>query len=353
MGELADENSMIIVAADAMRSSFGCSYAHLHTWFTQAFFEALAQSGRFEQAYQLAAKTIQHRELEGEAYEHSMPQIHVGAAIRSKLAQIEERSTKASKWEPPNYATEEGKIAKQLLGDYVAVRGKGGSNPQVHWWQLKKIAATGNGNYQISAWGEQQYKLAGNFDGVFDSKSGAMTFDVPTVGKLRLVAKPDQLILKSGASPDLVFDKVPRREAIETKAKFAPVNLRAKESSAIRLVYISASDCAPCRAWERDHLDGGNLLKKPEFRDVEVVTAKRLSLKNRLRKGDLPEKIAHIYDKWDSQRDYERLLTRTPAFVVLINDEIRTWSTGQFLDSPIYPFLRAALREKKGMAELR
>jgi hypothetical protein len=143
-----------------------------------------------------------------------------------------------------------------------------------------------------------------------------------------------------------VFDKVLRREVYEARAKFPPAKMRARASSVIRLLYLSTEDCPDCRRWERDHLQGGRLTEMPEFKQVDFVTAKRYAAKDRLIKGDLPDKVAYLFDTFEANKGYAPILVKVPAFVLLVDDQVRVWSTGVFLDSPIYPMLRAAVREK-------
>jgi len=135
-------------------------------------------------------------------------------------------------------------------------------------------------------------------------------------------------------------------QVYEARAKHPPANMRAKASSVIRLLYLGAEHCADCRKWERDHLKGGRLTEMPEFKHIDFVTAKRYAAKDRLTKGDLPDKVAHLFDKFDANKNYAPILLKVPAFVLLVDDRVRVWSTGLFLDSPIYPMLRATVREK-------
>ena len=88
---LRDENTLVITAADASHSSFGCSYDSDYTWFSEALYdEALRETFSFSEAFELAKKTVATRE-KAEGYEPSNPQIAMGAAIRQKLAALEKR----------------------------------------------------------------------------------------------------------------------------------------------------------------------------------------------------------------------------------------------------------------------
>jgi hypothetical protein len=351
MNELADDNTLVMTAAHASRSSFGCTFTHMHTWFTQALYEALAASPNFEQAFHEASKRIEQREAGGEAFEYSMPQIHVGRSVRAKLAEIERRATPAAGWAPPILATEAGKV-RQLLGDYVAVSRIKGRDPEVRWLQLRKVGTPKDGTYPISAWAQIAYRSQGEFEATYDPATRVLTGNSNSLGNIRLSLQGQNLAgtAEQGATAPakLEFENVLRREVFEVRAKNPPAKMRAKASSVVRLVYLSADDCSDCRKWERDHLQDGRLTNMPEFRQIEFVTANRNSHKSRLRKGDLPDSVAHLFDKFEAEKGYARILTTVPSFALLVDDQVRMWTTGTFLDSPIYPVLRAAVHEKTG-----
>ena len=174
-----------------------------------------------------------------------------------------------------------------------------------------------------------------------------------SLGTFRLSAEGTRLAGTMQAKPDatpadLVFEKVLQRVVSEVRAKYPPAKMRAKASSVIRLLYLSAEECSECQKWERDHIQGRRLTDMAEFKQVDFVTVKRFARKERLKKSDLPGNIAHLFDKFEASKGYAPLLTSVPAFVLLVDDEVRMWTTGAFLDSPIYPVLRAAAREKTG-----
>ena len=88
---LRDDNTLVITAADAFHSSFGCSYDSDYTWFSEALYdEALRDTFSFEEAFEAAKKTVAERER-AEGYPPSNPQIAMGRAIRAKLAALERR----------------------------------------------------------------------------------------------------------------------------------------------------------------------------------------------------------------------------------------------------------------------
>lgn len=88
---LRGPNTLVITAADAFHSSFGCSYDSDYTWFSEALYdEALRDTFSFEEAFEAAKKTVSERER-AEGFPPSNPQIAMGSAIRAKLAALERR----------------------------------------------------------------------------------------------------------------------------------------------------------------------------------------------------------------------------------------------------------------------
>jgi len=88
---LKDDNTLVITAADASHSSFGCSYESDYTWFSEALYdEALRETFSFDEAFRAAKKAVSERERT-EGFAPSNPQIAMGSAIRKKLAVLEKR----------------------------------------------------------------------------------------------------------------------------------------------------------------------------------------------------------------------------------------------------------------------
>ena len=83
---LRDDHTLVITAARADRTSFGCGNDSKITWFGKAFLaDALNQTTDFEQGFQLANHQIREWELrDGET--PSVPQMAGGWAIRKHLA---------------------------------------------------------------------------------------------------------------------------------------------------------------------------------------------------------------------------------------------------------------------------
>jgi Peptidase C13 family len=91
VGPLRDEHTLIITAADAENTSFGCSDDADFTYFGRAFFGMhLPATLSFEEAYRRAAVTIASWE-ERKGYAPSHPQMQLGAAMAEKLKAFESR----------------------------------------------------------------------------------------------------------------------------------------------------------------------------------------------------------------------------------------------------------------------
>ena len=84
---LRDDNSIIITASAAERTSFGCETGRDFTYFGEAYFrDALARTRSFTQAFELAKSTVARREAE-ENLTPSLPQMWVGRALAARLQQ--------------------------------------------------------------------------------------------------------------------------------------------------------------------------------------------------------------------------------------------------------------------------
>jgi hypothetical protein len=82
---LADENTLVITAARADRTSFGCGVDSDFTYFGRALLiEALNETRDWEQAFALASASVAAREVE-EDLTPSEPQIAMGDALRAHL----------------------------------------------------------------------------------------------------------------------------------------------------------------------------------------------------------------------------------------------------------------------------
>ena len=86
---LRDAHTLVITAARADRTSFGCGSDSNITWFGKAFLtEALNQTTDFQQAFAIASRRIREWELADDDTP-SVPQISAGADIGEKLRQLQ------------------------------------------------------------------------------------------------------------------------------------------------------------------------------------------------------------------------------------------------------------------------
>lgn len=88
---LKNDRTLIMTAADSKHPSFGCGADSRLTYFGKAFFdEALRETFSFPEAFEKARANIAAREVR-EKFEHSNPEIFVGAEIRGKLDRLARR----------------------------------------------------------------------------------------------------------------------------------------------------------------------------------------------------------------------------------------------------------------------
>jgi len=90
---LADDNTLVMTAADATHTSYGCGQLSELTFFGRAMFdEQLRSTHSFEEAFARAVPVIQQREIDaGKDDGFSNPQIRVGANIAPVLRALEQR----------------------------------------------------------------------------------------------------------------------------------------------------------------------------------------------------------------------------------------------------------------------
>ncbi len=81
---LKSPRTMVITAASARRTSFGCENGREYTYFGAAFYRDSLVDGDFRAAFDRAVPLVREREEEQD-YKHSRPQIWVGREIAAKL----------------------------------------------------------------------------------------------------------------------------------------------------------------------------------------------------------------------------------------------------------------------------
>lgn len=93
LAPLADDDTLVMTAADAEHTSYGCGRGSELTYFGRAVFdEALRSTRSFESAHASARDVIDQREKSaGKKDGFSNPQIHVGGAIRERLQKLEQQ----------------------------------------------------------------------------------------------------------------------------------------------------------------------------------------------------------------------------------------------------------------------
>lgn len=90
--KLADERTLVITAASADRSSFGCRDGATWTYFGDAFFnKALRGEARLDVAFQKARALVAQRE-QREGFDSSNPQMAGGAEVLDRLSRRETAS---------------------------------------------------------------------------------------------------------------------------------------------------------------------------------------------------------------------------------------------------------------------
>ncbi|MDB5860220.1 MAG: putative rane protein [Ramlibacter sp.] len=99
VGPLASDSSLVMTAADAEHTSYGCGSRSELTFFGRAMFdEQLRRTRSFEQAFAAAVPVIRQREVEARKPDgFSNPQISVGEKIRPVLQALEQRLDQASR----------------------------------------------------------------------------------------------------------------------------------------------------------------------------------------------------------------------------------------------------------------
>ena len=100
---LTDADTLVMTAADADHTSYGCGRGSELTYYGRAMYdEQMRHTLSFEQAHAKARGVIEQREREaGKSDGFSNPQIHVGAAIAERLTRLEAQQQAASH-RPPN-----------------------------------------------------------------------------------------------------------------------------------------------------------------------------------------------------------------------------------------------------------
>jgi hypothetical protein len=90
IAELQDEQTLVIAASQADRTSFGCGHQSASTYFGEALFEqGMAKSDTILGAFEIAKKRVAEREAANKVSPPSNPQASIGAAMPDKLRELE------------------------------------------------------------------------------------------------------------------------------------------------------------------------------------------------------------------------------------------------------------------------
>jgi len=90
IGPLTEDHTLIMTAADATHTSFGCGNQYDYTYFGEALFkDQLPHTYSFVDAFEKARRTIEAREI-SEKLTPSNPQMFVSPAMRAKLKRFEQ-----------------------------------------------------------------------------------------------------------------------------------------------------------------------------------------------------------------------------------------------------------------------
>ena len=82
--DLKSPRAMVITAASADRTSFGCENGREYTYFGEAYYRDSLTDGDYRAAFERAVPLVRERE-ESKGYKHSKPQIWLGEEIVDKL----------------------------------------------------------------------------------------------------------------------------------------------------------------------------------------------------------------------------------------------------------------------------
>lgn len=206
----------------------------------------------------------------------------------------------------------------------------------------------------VARWGSAAGPWAEAADAQVFEEPGALRIELTSAAEARVVLKtgPDEILkgeLSSGQSGvtalQMARSTVPQIHA--WLANHPPERLRAKASSVLELVYMSAHDCPPCRGWERENLSGG--LPRPElgWEGVGFLVLKRPSFRSPVSPADFPERLREPVADYLKSRGWTQF-RGTPQWAFFIDRALRThgFGTDQFT-TLVLPTIRAALAEKR------
>lgn len=114
---------------------------------------------------------------------------------------------------------------------------------------------------------------------------------------------------------------------------YAPPSARAAN---LKLIYVGAEDCAPCRAWQSN--DGAAFRRSAEFSRITYIEVKAAHLHDVLKDETWPEEIRGL-------RTRLKKSDGVPLWLVVSNDEVVEQRFGAASwRANILPAIRSALR---------
>lgn len=114
---------------------------------------------------------------------------------------------------------------------------------------------------------------------------------------------------------------------------YAPPSARAAN---LKLIYVGAEDCAPCRAWQSN--DGAAFRRSAEFSRITYIEVKAAHLHDVLKDETWPEEIRGL-------RTRLKKSDGVPLWLVVSNDEVvEQRFGGASWRANILPAIRSALR---------
>lgn len=121
--------------------------------------------------------------------------------------------------------------------------------------------------------------------------------------------------------------------AIAATLSHAPAPAHAAD---VKLVYVGAEDCAPCRAWQNK--DGAAFRQSAEFSRITYIEVKARHLHDVLKDENWPEQIREL-------RNHLKKSDGVPLWLVVSNDEVVEQRFGAAAwHTEILPAIRARLR---------
>lgn len=146
----------------------------------------------------------------------------------------------------------------------------------------------------------------------------------------------DMVVLKSGRRTLIAVLCLAMFAAIAAIAATLLHTPAPTHAADVKLVYVGAEDCAPCRAWQNN--DGAAFRKSAEFSRITYIEVKARHLHDVLKDENWPEQIREL-------RNRLKKSDGVPLWLVVSNDEVVAQRFGAAAwHAEILPAIRAKLR---------